>query len=152
MHKEKTKKVYCMRYYCRYHNKVNSTTFCQIIISQENDCARGLVQYPPKYRVSGSELLKQDFIQLKDTLGNIPVQASQALPQHKTGVWNASLHRCPFISMYGIENKFQWLRWHFVGGTGDCLKKMKSTDPSGELRCCLMMFYIVFTDPSFSAS
>ena len=45
----------------------------------------GPIYYPPKYGVSGSELLKRDFFQLKDTLGNLFVQASQALPRHKTG-------------------------------------------------------------------
>lgn len=53
---------------------------------RRNERARGPAHYPPKYRVSGSELLKRDFIQQKDTPGNLSVRASQALPQHKTGV------------------------------------------------------------------
>lgn len=57
-----------------------------MLTSQENNSACGPTHYPPKYRVSGSELLRRDFICWKDTLGNLSVQASQALPQHKTGV------------------------------------------------------------------
>lgn len=83
MHKANQNETHCR------HDTSNITRRTQQLrmpVSYKNHCACGPAHYPPKYKVSGSELLKRDFIQLKDTLGNLPVKESQALPQHKTGV------------------------------------------------------------------
>lgn len=94
--------------------------------------------------VSGSELLKRDFLQLKDTLGNLSVQASQALPQHKTGVWNASL---TLLSLHQHVWHIEWISMTtltFSQSTENCFKRMESTDPSCELRCYAKMYYMAF--------
>lgn len=91
--------------------------------------------------VSDSELLKRDFIQLKDTLGNLPVRESQAVQQHKTRGMKCfttplSLHQ----HVWHIEG-ISMTTLTFSGGAEKCFKRMESTDPWSELRCYTTVYY-----------
>lgn len=109
-----------------FYKRANSTAFTGMLISPEKDSAGGLDEYPHKHGVSGSELLKGDFIRLKDTPGNLSLQASQALPQQGYEMLHYTVpsSACVAYRMNFNDNLT------FSGGAEKCFKRMESTDPS----------------------